>query len=169
MDNRLKELRDERKLSLRDLEALTTIKYNTLSSWETGIRDMSTSVVKKLSTFFEVSTDYLLNYDGFCLYVTYENSKTVYRIEDKDYKLLKDYIYFNDEKKRCININAYVGCSDSVNCGEILNELSFHKKLDDLFDKEQATITQFNNIINDKNRVILTVELLDFLKIKIGN
>lgn len=168
MCNRIKELREERELSLRDLGLLIDIKYNTISSWETGIRDMSTKIIKQLSSFFEVSTDYLLNYDGFCLYLTYENSKTVYRIDDKDYQLLKDYIYFNNEAKRCIDINKYVGCAKEVNCGEVLNEISLHLKLEKLFDKK-ATINQFNDIINDKDRVILTVGLLDALKAAIND
>lgn len=166
--NNLRKLREERKLSLRQIEIKTGINNNTFSRYETENRDLSTLVIKKLASFFEVSTDYLLNYDGFCLYVTYENSKTVYRIDDKDYQLLKDYIYFNNEDKRCIDINKYVRCESQVNCGEVLNEISLHLKLEKLFDKK-ATINQFNDIINDKDRVILTIGLLDVLKAAIND
>ena len=99
MENRLKELREERKLSLRGMEIKTGINYGTIASYEKCIRDIGTDTAKHLAAFFEVSLDYLLNYDGFCLYVTYENSKTVYRIDNRDYQLLKDYIYFNNEVK----------------------------------------------------------------------
>ena len=164
MENRIKELRTERKLSQRGLEIKIGINHCTINSYENSTRDLNTAAIKTLASFFEVSTDYLLNYDGFCLYVTYENSKTVYRIDDKDYQLLKNYIYFNNEDKRCIDINKYVGCESQVNCGEVLNEISLHIKLDKLFDKSKATVNQFSDIINDKDRVILTIGLLDALK-----
>ena len=162
--NNLKILREERGLSMRGMEIKTGIKYNTYSRYESGERDLNTYVIKKLAAFFEVSTDYLLNYDGFCLYLTYENSNIVYRIEYADYQVLKNYIYFNDNDKRCIDINKYVNCDSKVNCSEILNELSLHLKFDKLFDKGKTTINQFNDVIKDKGRVILTIELLDALK-----
>ena len=168
MENRLKELREERKLSLRGMEIKTGINYGTIASYEKCIRDIGTDTAKHLAAFFEVSLDYLLNYDGFCLYVTYENSKTVYRIDNRDYQLLKDYIYFNNEDKRCIDINKYVGCTKEVNCGEVLNEISLHLKFEKFFDKK-TTINQFNDIINDKDRVILTIGLLDTLKVAIND
>lgn len=162
--NNLKILREERGLSMRGMEIKTGIKYNTYSRYESGERDLNTDVIRKLAAFFEVSTDYLLNYDGFCLYLTYENSNIVYRIEDADYQVLKNYIYFNEQDKRCIDINKYVNCDSKVNCSEILNELSLHLKFDKLFDKGKTTINQFNDVIKDKGRVILTIELLDALK-----
>lgn len=162
--NNLKILREERGLSMRGMEIKTGIKYNTYSRYESGERDLNTDVIRKLAAFFEVSTDYLLNYDGFCLYLTYENSNIVYRIEDADYQVLKNYIYFNEQDKRCIDINKYVNCDSKVNCSEVLNELSLHLKFDKLFDKDKTTINQFNDVIKDKGRVILTIELLDALK-----
>lgn len=162
--NNLKILREERGLSMRGMEIKTGIKYNTYSRYESGERDLNTDVIRKLAAFFEVSTDYLLKYDGFCLYLTYENSNIVYRIEDADYQVLKNYIYFNEQDKRCIDINNYVNCDSKVNCSEILNELSLHLKFDKLFDKGKTTINQFNDVIKDKGRVILTIELLDALK-----
>lgn len=162
--NNLKILREERSLSMRGMEIKTGIKYNTYSRYESGERDLNTDVIRKLAAFFEVSTDYLLNYDGFCLYLTYENSNIVYRIEDADYQVLKNYIYFNEQDKRCIDINKYVNCDSKVNCSEVLNELSLHLKFDKLFDKDKTTINQFNDVIKDKGRVILTIELLDALK-----
>lgn len=162
--NNLKILREERGLSMRGMEIKTGIKYNTYSRYESGERDLNTDVIKKLAAFFEVSTDYLLNYDGFCLYLTYENSNIVYRIEATDYQVLKNYIYFNEQDKRCIDINKYVNCDSKVNCSEVLNELSLHLKFDKLFDKSKTTTNQFNDVIKDKGRVILTIELLDALK-----
>lgn len=169
MENRLRELRDERALSQRGLELKIGINHCTINSYENCTRDLNTSVIKKFASFFEVTTDYLLNYDGFCLYVTYEPSGTIYRIAHEDYIALKDYIYFNEQDKRCININKYVGCKDDVNCGLLLNELSLHKKLDSLFDRTKITSKQFEDVIDDKNRVILTVELLDTLKESIND
>ena len=162
--NNLKILREERKLSMRGMEIKTGIKYNTYSRYESGERDLNTEVLKKLAAFFEVSTDYLLDYNGFCLYLTYEANNVVYRIEDKDYKQLQEYIYFNKEEKRCIDLNKYIGINKDSNIGDLLKEINTRNKLDKLFDKGHISNKLFESIIADSERVIITVELLDYMK-----
>jgi len=59
---RIKELREERKLSQEQLGKELGFKYNTISNWERGTREPDIQTIKKLAGFFNVSTDYLLGY-----------------------------------------------------------------------------------------------------------
>ncbi len=60
MSNRLRELRNEKRLTLRELGELTKISYSTISSMENDIRPFTQNNLEILSNFFNVSTDYLL-------------------------------------------------------------------------------------------------------------
>ena len=55
--NRLKELREERNLTVRKVDELTGINYMTLNNYENEVRDMSTKVIKQLASFYELSID----------------------------------------------------------------------------------------------------------------
>ena len=57
---RIKELRNERELSQKDLALYFHVAQSTVSSWEKGVRDPDTDTVASLAAFFDVSTDYLL-------------------------------------------------------------------------------------------------------------
>ena len=57
---RLRTLRKEKKLSQGELGIKIGISLKTISSIETGKIDLSTKQLKALSSFFDVSTDYLL-------------------------------------------------------------------------------------------------------------
>ncbi len=56
---RLKELRNERGLSLAKLEALTGISASSLSQYENDIYEPDLFTLRKLANFFDVSLDYL--------------------------------------------------------------------------------------------------------------
>jgi transcriptional regulator with XRE-family HTH domain len=58
--NRLKELRKEHRLSLRDLADRIMISYSALSNAENGKRNLTDIDIKILTEFFNVSSDYLL-------------------------------------------------------------------------------------------------------------
>lgn len=58
--NRLRNLRNEKKLTLRELGEVTMISYSSLSSMENGIRDITGNNLLTLASFFNVTTDYLL-------------------------------------------------------------------------------------------------------------
>ena len=60
--NRLKELRDDRNLSLRKAEELSNTGYSAINRYETYARDLSTEASKKFAEFYEVTIDYLLGY-----------------------------------------------------------------------------------------------------------
>ena len=58
--NRLKELRQEKQLSLRDLAEKLGYSHSALSLAENGKRGLDNEDVEKLCKFFNVSADYLL-------------------------------------------------------------------------------------------------------------
>ena len=57
---RLKELRNDKKLRQSDLGKILHIAPNTVSSWERGNSSPSIDELKILAEFFGVPTDYLL-------------------------------------------------------------------------------------------------------------
>lgn len=59
MKNRLKELRQERHLTLKQLGQEVNMRDNTLSQYETGKRHPKFEVWQKLASFFHVSVPYL--------------------------------------------------------------------------------------------------------------
>lgn len=154
--NRLKELRVERNLSMRGIEARTNIKFNTYSRYESGERDMSTDVLKQLAKFFEVTVDYLICYSGYCLYAKYEKGNFFFKINEDYYKELKEkYIYFDDNDNRCIDLNSLVGVNDSNNLIELIKELVRIDKFDALFEKKNVN----NKDIETLDSEILEIEL----------
>ncbi len=58
--NRLKQLRTEHGLSMREVANRINVPYTTYVNYEKGIRDPSTEVLAKLAKFFETTVDYLL-------------------------------------------------------------------------------------------------------------
>lgn len=60
MSNRLKELRTERRLSMRELGVLTKISFTTIGAMERGDRPFTQGNLEILCKFFNVSSDYLL-------------------------------------------------------------------------------------------------------------
>lgn len=57
---RLKELRIEHSLSQAALAKIIKVSDSTICFWETGINEPKLTYIKKLATFFDVSSDYLL-------------------------------------------------------------------------------------------------------------
>lgn len=61
--NRLKELRQEKKLTQKELAEKTDIPYRTLQRWENGESQIKPDKAQKLADFFGVSIAHLLAYD----------------------------------------------------------------------------------------------------------
>lgn len=57
---RLKELREKNKVTLRDLGKAIDVNYSTISRWENDEISPSLDNIIKLCDFFDVSADYLL-------------------------------------------------------------------------------------------------------------
>ena len=60
----LKELRQEKGLSQRELAKLTGLSYSAIGHWETGRNEPTVYVLKIFSKFFGVTTDYLLGIEN---------------------------------------------------------------------------------------------------------
>lgn len=60
---RLKKLRQDRRISQNELSEIMNVTQNAISKWERGERDPDTATLKKLADYFNVSTDYLLGVD----------------------------------------------------------------------------------------------------------
>lgn len=60
---RLKELRLEKNLSQRELGKIFNVCNQTISFWETGSREPDLDTLKKISIYFETTTDSLLGID----------------------------------------------------------------------------------------------------------
>lgn len=57
---RLKELRQESKLSQQEIANILEIRQQQYSRYESGTRELPIHLLVKLADFYEVSTDYLL-------------------------------------------------------------------------------------------------------------
>lgn len=57
---RLRELRQEKKLSYKQLGNLVGLSSSALCNWENGLMDITSDNLQILADFFKVSTDYLL-------------------------------------------------------------------------------------------------------------
>ena len=57
---RLKALRKRAHMTLEDVAALIGVSYQTISNWEKGITEPDINSIKKLASYFQVTTDYLL-------------------------------------------------------------------------------------------------------------
>ena len=58
--NRLKKLRNEKRLTIRELGEETNISYSSISAMENEIRPFTQGNLEILCSFFNVSSDYLL-------------------------------------------------------------------------------------------------------------
>ena len=159
--NRFKELRNERNLTLRELAEFIDINYSTIACYETDKREPNIETLKKLTSFFEVSLDYICGDDKY-IYILYENANQKLSITKQTYDSLKEYIYFNKDNNRCIDINKYLNVNNNSNIFDFIKEISVISNLEVLFDNKSYSVNEFNNIINQD--VIMNKELLDKVK-----
>lgn len=61
--NRLKELRQEKKLSQKELAKDIGVHYRTLQNWENGESQIKSEKIQQFADFFGVSVGYLLGYE----------------------------------------------------------------------------------------------------------
>lgn len=57
---RLREIREDRQLSQRQLAEILNVKQNTYSQYETGKRQIPVAMLITLANYYNVSVDYLL-------------------------------------------------------------------------------------------------------------
>ena len=86
MNNRLLELREEKKLSQDDISKILKVTRQAYSRYERGERELGYNALITLSRFFDVSVDYLL---GATDYYYPDQISTQYSPEER--KLIEDY------------------------------------------------------------------------------
>lgn len=95
MGNRLRELRKERRLSLRELSNNVLIDYSALCKVENGKRNLNDNDIKVLTDFFNVSSDYLLGLSDVRENVAINNYTE--HLEGIDIEILKDIKSLDDK------------------------------------------------------------------------
>ena len=60
MVNRIKDLREDRDLTQKEMAKVLNCSQQAYSNYELGQRDIPTDILIKLSNFYKVSVDYLL-------------------------------------------------------------------------------------------------------------
>lgn len=164
--NRLKELREERGYSIRGMGIKTNINYNSIAKYEKEERDPATSTLKTLADFFQVSIDYLLCHSACYVYAKYEKNPFTFKIRDDYYKELRDsgYIYFNNDDKRCIDLNKLINASEGIDALPIIIEFARIKKADAMFDVGHATQEQIDELKKEIIDIELNKELIEMIK-----
>lgn len=67
INNRIRDLREDKDLRQIDVSVATGIDQKTLSNYETGKTNPDSYSIIRLADFFDVTTDYLLGYSDFNL------------------------------------------------------------------------------------------------------
>lgn len=62
--NRLRQLREEREMTQKDLGALLKVQNSAISKYEVGRSSLTDDLIEKLCAIFDVSSDYLLGFSN---------------------------------------------------------------------------------------------------------
>lgn len=82
MENRLRKLRKQENKTLLQVARFLSISTQSLSAYETGVRDLSTDILCKLADFYGVSVDYILCRDNSAPAPVYTDDPTLKAILD---------------------------------------------------------------------------------------
>ena len=164
--NRIKELREERGLTVRKLSELIGIQYQSINRYENEVRDISTDLLKVFASFFEVSIDYLLMYSGYYIYLKYNN--VTLKVNHVNYNLLvkQGLIYFDDKNHRCVDLNKLIGLDENIDYSELIIELHRCSLINDFFDKNNLSVVSEEIVekINNDVEITLDSKFLKFIK-----
>lgn len=83
MENRIRDLREDRDMRQSDLAQATGIDQRTISNYETGKTLPDAYALVKLADFFDVSIDYLLCRTKYDLYSEEKRAKMIERIQNQ--------------------------------------------------------------------------------------
>ena len=107
LSERIQKLRESRNIERKQLAKDLDVSYSSLSKYESGERTPDCFMIKKIASYFNVSTDYLLNHhpennlasivaDGKVLYSTVDMINKVTKLNDIDPKLVDLLIEINE-------------------------------------------------------------------------
>lgn len=105
--NKLKQLRKEADLTLRDLSKYVGIPNSVITYLESGTRPFRQVHIDKLTSFFNVTSDYLLGRSdyGYIVYPQYGSDEVI--LSDSEYNRLSDHITLSIINNK-ININVSI-------------------------------------------------------------
>lgn len=131
--NRLKELRQEKKLSQKELAENIGVHYRTLQNWENGESQIKPEKAKQLADYFGVSVGYLLGYSDVRLELEQIEKAIKNRLIDSESTINKN-VFENTlkivERARFLDLDL-----DTITSLYFYNcEISKVKTLNDLFD-----------------------------------
>ena len=92
----LKKMRDDRKLSKRDVCNSTGIPYTTYTKYEYGERELGLGSLQKLADFYGVTTDYLLGRPGAKPEDLVQATAKRYGLTSAQRGILAAYVYMDD-------------------------------------------------------------------------
>lgn len=180
--NRMKQLRLERNLNMRETANLLNIPYTTYVNYEKGTREPNPEMLITLANFFKVSIDYLLNRNDERtintnrdndLYKTYSN---ISPIKTKKFRMLGSIacgepIYANEEYETYIEASAEINADfcltakgDSMINARIFDgDIVFIREQPDVENGEIAAIiiddeATLKRVYKYKNRIELRAE-----------
>ncbi len=80
---RLRELRLQEGLYQKDIAEFLNVKIATVSAWEKNINEPDITTIKKLASFFHVTTDFLLDYVVYDYSFEYKHNGTILKHKEK--------------------------------------------------------------------------------------
>lgn len=100
----LRELRERKNLYQKDVAAALKIDRTTYVKYETGSSEPSFEILKRIAHFYDVSIDYLLDFDTKCQKT---KKKPPVILTQEEERLLSDFRGFNDKGKERILETVY--------------------------------------------------------------
>jgi transcriptional regulator with XRE-family HTH domain len=95
---RIRELREEKQITQRELADLLKVAQNTISNWEKGIREPDSKTLIKLAEIFDCSIDYLLGRDETIL--NNHDKREFTEEELEEIKNFKEYVISKRKNKK---------------------------------------------------------------------
>ena len=138
VNERVKKLRNERKLTQNDLAEMMNCNRQKIADWERGKACPSASDLIILSDIFKVSTDYLLGI-------------STIQTKDKDLRFVCDYTRLSEESIKMLHSEWGVSCSDIIDF--LLGAGNYHDFWD-LCNKIRQYRTKYRSLLDYREDVI---------------
>ena len=101
----LRELRERKNLYQKDVAAALKIDRTTYAKYETGDSEPSFEILKRIALFYEVSVDYLLNFE---LPGQKTEEKQAMKLSPDEEEIITQYREFNERGKEKVREELYM-------------------------------------------------------------
>jgi transcriptional regulator with XRE-family HTH domain len=98
---RLKELRERKKLTQKQVSEKIEVDRTTYSKYESGASEPSFEILKKLARFYEVSTDFLLDF-------SIDKNEPVFVLSQDEEQIIIAYRDFNEKGREKLREELYI-------------------------------------------------------------